>query len=66
MEENVKHFACPCNCGGMSDHEKACETEGCQCKGQTMKECGCTDMMHSEISEKTGEQTAQVCMQLAW
>ena len=47
------HFVCSANCGGMSDHMKACETDACPMKGEMMKECHCTDGKHAEVIEKT-------------
>lgn len=46
MEE--QHYTCP-SCGGVSDHPKVCETEGCAMNGQELKACTCTDGQHAEV-----------------
>lgn len=44
----MTHFVC-LKCGGVSDHPKVCETEGCSHAGHELKECHCTDGKHAEI-----------------
>ena len=33
-------------CGGVSDHLKACETNGCALEGHELTPCDCTDGQH--------------------
>ena len=48
----MAHYVCP-ECGGVSDHPKVCETEGCSKKGHPLVECNCTDSKHAEVLNAT-------------
>ena len=47
------HFACSGDCGGSSDSQINCGTEGCSMEGKPMKACDCTDGRHEDVK---GEQ----------
>jgi len=46
----MTHYVCP-ECGGVADHPKVCETEGCSMNGHQMIECNCTDGKHAEVMD---------------
>jgi hypothetical protein len=51
----IMHYVCP-KCGGMADHPKVCETEGCGRQGHELKECHCTDNKHEEVRKAEGDE----------
>jgi hypothetical protein len=53
----MEHYVCPA-CGGVSDHEKQCETTGCTLQGEQLKACDCTDEQHEKV--KQGQSTNQL------
>ena len=48
----MAHYVCP-ECGGVSDHPKVCETQGCGKKGHDLMECNCADGKHAEVMDAT-------------
>ena len=48
----MPHYVCP-SCGGVSDHPKNCETQGCPLNGHALVECNCTDDQHAEVKAQT-------------
>lgn len=49
-----KHFVCTGGCGGVSESPGTCQATDCPDHGQPLKECNCTDGLHSEaIKTKT-------------
>jgi hypothetical protein len=50
----MTHYVCPA-CGGVADHPKNCDTEGCSLQGQPLLECNCDDGEHSEVKTKSEE-----------
>lgn len=46
------HYVCTGECGGTSDTQINCGTEGCSMKGQPMAECNCEDGKHEEAKKK--------------
>ena len=45
------HYVCP-HCGGVSEHAKSCDTEGCPLNGQPLVECNCVDGKHQGVIQK--------------
>ena len=52
----MTHYVCTGNCGGVSDHEKNCDTQSCSRFGQPLKECHCQDGKHEEVFQKQDTQ----------
>lgn len=46
-----KHYVCPI-CGGISNAQKNCDTEGCELHGQPMRECSCDDGKHGIVASE--------------
>jgi len=45
------HHICKGGCGGTSDNEGVCQTEGCPNIGHPMEACDCTDGQHGASSD---------------
>jgi len=43
-----KHYVCP-SCGGVSNHPKECDTQGCKLQGQPLVSCPCSDGRHEGV-----------------
>lgn len=41
------HYFCTGGCGGSSESQAACTTEGCPMNGEQMVECHCADGSHA-------------------
>lgn len=48
----MTHFVCDGTCGGFSSGLSTCQTESCPMHGHPLKECDCTDGLHSGILSK--------------
>ena len=49
----MEHFYCEA-CGGVADHPKVCDTEGCTKKGESLTPCSCVDPSSHEKELPSG------------
>ena len=51
---NMSHFICKGGCGGVSEIDGFCETDGCSNQWQPLEDCNCLDGKHFVKNDEVG------------